>query len=281
MLLGLGHHVGGRVDPDRLARRHQEGQVGGDGPRAAAHVEQALTRAQVGERGTRSNSRRCARCGCAAPTHGARACRSCVHCGVPEMPEMQALSERLDALLAGADPRPGRPARVLLPQDLRPVARLPQGPTAPARSAAGPSTSSGSSTTATGWCCICPRRAGSTSRSRPRRRSPVVPVARFVFATGRAPGSTGRAWACWCASTARSARRRGGCWRRATRARWPGWGPRSGSEAFAEFIRTSDSRRHLTTDLRDQHVVAGIGRGLGRRHSAPGQAVALRLAALA
>jgi formamidopyrimidine-DNA glycosylase len=42
-----------------------------------------------------------------------------------------------------------------------------------------------------------------------------------------------------------------------------GLGPEVGSEAFAEFIRTSDSRRHLTTDLRDQHVVAGIGRGWG------------------
>jgi formamidopyrimidine-DNA glycosylase len=42
-----------------------------------------------------------------------------------------------------------------------------------------------------------------------------------------------------------------------------GLGPEVGSEGFAEFIRTSDSRRHLTTDLRDQHVVAGIGRGWG------------------
>jgi formamidopyrimidine-DNA glycosylase len=42
-----------------------------------------------------------------------------------------------------------------------------------------------------------------------------------------------------------------------------GLGPEPGSDAFADFIRTSDSRRHLTTDLRDQHVVAGIGRGWG------------------
>jgi formamidopyrimidine-DNA glycosylase len=42
-----------------------------------------------------------------------------------------------------------------------------------------------------------------------------------------------------------------------------GLGPEIGSEAFAEFIRTSDSRRHLTTDLRDQRVLAGIGRGWG------------------
>jgi formamidopyrimidine-DNA glycosylase len=42
-----------------------------------------------------------------------------------------------------------------------------------------------------------------------------------------------------------------------------GLGPEPGSEAFAVIIRTSDSRRRLTTDLRDQHVVAGIGRGWG------------------
>jgi formamidopyrimidine-DNA glycosylase len=42
-----------------------------------------------------------------------------------------------------------------------------------------------------------------------------------------------------------------------------GLGPEPGSAEFAEFIRTSDSRRRLTTDLRDQHVVAGIGRGWG------------------
>ena len=40
-------------------------------------------------------------------------------------------------------------------------------------------------------------------------------------------------------------------------------GPEPGTEEFAEFIRTSDSNRHLTTDLRDQHTVSGIGRGWG------------------
>ena len=42
-----------------------------------------------------------------------------------------------------------------------------------------------------------------------------------------------------------------------------GLGPEPGSEEFAAFVRTSDSNRHLTTDLRDQHVVSGIGRGWG------------------
>lgn len=40
-------------------------------------------------------------------------------------------------------------------------------------------------------------------------------------------------------------------------------GPEPGSESFADIIRTSESRRRLTTDLRDQHVLAGIGRGWG------------------
>jgi formamidopyrimidine-DNA glycosylase len=42
-----------------------------------------------------------------------------------------------------------------------------------------------------------------------------------------------------------------------------GLGPEPGTEAFAEIIRTSVSRRRLTTDLRDQHVMSGIGRGWG------------------
>ncbi|MGH3733366.1 MAG: Fpg/Nei family DNA glycosylase [Acidimicrobiales bacterium] len=42
-----------------------------------------------------------------------------------------------------------------------------------------------------------------------------------------------------------------------------GLGPEAGSESFAEFISRSDSRRRLTTELRDQHVVSGIGRGWG------------------
>jgi formamidopyrimidine-DNA glycosylase len=42
-----------------------------------------------------------------------------------------------------------------------------------------------------------------------------------------------------------------------------GLGPEPRSEAFAQIILTSDSRRRLTTDLRDQHVLSGIGRGWG------------------
>jgi len=42
-----------------------------------------------------------------------------------------------------------------------------------------------------------------------------------------------------------------------------GLGPEPGSAEFAELVRTSTSSRRLHTDLRDQRVVAGIGRGWG------------------
>ncbi len=53
-----------------------------------------------------------------------------------------------------------------------------------------------------------------------------------------------------------------------------GLGPEAGSPEFAEFIRTSLSARRLHSDLRDQHVVSGIGRGWGddllhRAHLSP------------
>jgi formamidopyrimidine-DNA glycosylase len=42
-----------------------------------------------------------------------------------------------------------------------------------------------------------------------------------------------------------------------------GLGPEPGSPEFAQLVRTSASARRLHTDLRDQHVVSGIGRGWG------------------
>lgn len=53
-----------------------------------------------------------------------------------------------------------------------------------------------------------------------------------------------------------------------------GLGPEPGTPEFAELIRTSDSNRRLHSDLRDQHVIAGIGRGWGddilhRAHLSP------------
>src|SRR5207237_575761 len=40
-----------------------------------------------------------------------------------------------------------------------------------------------------------------------------------------------------------------------------GLGPEPFSDEFAEMMRTSDDRRRVHTILRDQHTVAGIGRG--------------------
>jgi formamidopyrimidine-DNA glycosylase len=53
-----------------------------------------------------------------------------------------------------------------------------------------------------------------------------------------------------------------------------GLGPEPDSPAFAKLIRTSTSNRRLHSDLRDQRVVAGIGRGWGddilhRAHLSP------------
>ena len=42
-----------------------------------------------------------------------------------------------------------------------------------------------------------------------------------------------------------------------------GLGPEPDSEEFARLVRSSNSSRRLHTDLRDQRVVAGIGRGWG------------------
>jgi formamidopyrimidine-DNA glycosylase len=42
-----------------------------------------------------------------------------------------------------------------------------------------------------------------------------------------------------------------------------GLGPEPDAPAFADLVRTSTSGRRLHSDLRDQHVVAGIGRGWG------------------
>jgi formamidopyrimidine-DNA glycosylase len=53
-----------------------------------------------------------------------------------------------------------------------------------------------------------------------------------------------------------------------------GLGPEPGSSEFADLIRTSESNRRLHSDLRDQHVISGIGRGWGddilhRAHLSP------------
>ena len=96
----------------------------------------------------------------------------------------------------------------------------------------------------------------------PKKTKPRGSVARFVFGQGDA-GLDGEGVGILIREY--GTQRKASWWVLAPGDEGPlnGLGPEVGSEAFADFIRTSDSRRHLTTDLRDQHVVAGIGRGWG------------------
>jgi formamidopyrimidine-DNA glycosylase len=180
---------------------------------------------------------------------------------VPELPEMQALAERLDALLAGTtlrradllgfsslktyDPSPdslrgrrllsvGRRAKYLVWQfngGARVVVHLSQ--------------------------------AGRLDiEEPPKKTKPRGSVARFVFGRGDAGLDTE---GIGILVREHGTQRKASWWVLAPGDEGPlaGLGPEPGSDEFAAFIRTSDSRRHLTTDLRDQHVVAGIGRGWG------------------
>ena len=96
----------------------------------------------------------------------------------------------------------------------------------------------------------------------PKKTKPRGSVARFVFGQGDA-GLDGEGVGILVREY--GTQRKASWWVLAPGDDGPleGLGPEVASAAFAEFIRTSDSRRHLTTDLRDQHVVAGIGRGWG------------------
>ncbi len=94
----------------------------------------------------------------------------------------------------------------------------------------------------------------------PKKTKPRGAVARFTFTTaGPSPSRVG------VLVREYGTQRKASWWMLAPGDDGPlsGLGPEPGSDEFAAFIRTSDSRRHLTTDLRDQHVVAGIGRGWG------------------
>ena len=94
----------------------------------------------------------------------------------------------------------------------------------------------------------------------PKKTKPRGAVARFTFTTSTASPAT-------LAVLVREygTQRKASWWVLAPGDEGPlaGLGPEPGSDEFADFIRTSDSRRHLTTDLRDQHVVSGVGRGWG------------------
>jgi formamidopyrimidine-DNA glycosylase len=172
------------------------------------------------------------------------------------MPEMQALSERLDALLTGA---------TLERADLLGFSSLKTyAPT--------PESLYGHTLRAVGrrakylvWefddgnrMVLHLSQAGRLDiEEPPKKTKPRGAVARFTFTTVSSTiGVLVREY---------GTQRKASWWVLAPGDEGPlaGLGPEPGSDEFAAFIRTSDSRRHLTTDLRDQHVVSGIGRGWG------------------
>lgn len=96
----------------------------------------------------------------------------------------------------------------------------------------------------------------------PKKTKPRGAVARFVFGRGDA-GLDGPGVGILVREY--GSQRKASWWVLAPGDEGPleGLGPEPGSDEFAALIRTSDSRRHLTTDLRDQRTVSGIGRGWG------------------
>ena len=175
------------------------------------------------------------------------------------MPEMQALSERLDALLTGA---------TLERADLLGFSSLKTYAPSPDDLTGHQVVSVGRRAKYLVWefddgnrMVLHLSQAGRLDiEEPPKKTKPRGAVARFTFRTaGEGPSTV--------ALLVREygTQRKASWWVLAPDDDGPldGLGPEVGSPAFAEFIRTSDSRRHLTTDLRDQHVVAGIGRGWG------------------
>ncbi len=175
------------------------------------------------------------------------------------MPEMQALSERLDALLAGA---------TLERADLLGFSSLKTYAPAPGDLLGHRVRAVGRRAKYLVWefddgnrMVLHLSQAGRLDiEEPPKKTKPRGAVARFTFTTAGPSPST-------VAVLVREygTQRKASWWVLAPGDEGPlaGLGPEPGSDEFAAFIRTSDSRRHLTTDLRDQHVVSGIGRGWG------------------
>jgi formamidopyrimidine-DNA glycosylase len=93
----------------------------------------------------------------------------------------------------------------------------------------------------------------------PKKTRPRGSVARFVF------GASGGSGQLAVLVREHGTQRKASWWVLAGDDEGPlaGLGPEPGSPEFAELIRTSNSKRRLHSDLRDQHVVSGIGRGWG------------------
>ena len=175
------------------------------------------------------------------------------------MPEMQALSERLDGLLAGS---------TLDRADLLGFSSLKTYAPTPDELYGHTLLSVGRRAKYLVWefddgkrMVLHLSQAGRLDiEDPPKKTKPRGAVARFTFTTtGPSPSTVG------VLVREYGTQRKASWWMLAPGDDGPlsGLGPEPGSDEFAAFIRTSDSRRHLTTDLRDQHVVAGIGRGWG------------------
>ncbi len=177
---------------------------------------------------------------------------------MPELPEMQALAERLDAFLAGrtldgvdllgfSSLRTYEPGTDdLIGQTLRGVTR--RGKYLIFAMANGLR------------IVIHLSQAGRLDTETPSKTTrPRGAVARFTFDGHAAP--EGRAILIREYGTQRKA----SWWVLARGDDGPlaGLGPEPDSLEFADLIRTSTSGRRLYRDLRDQHVIAGIGRGWG------------------
>ena len=180
---------------------------------------------------------------------------------MPELPEMQALAERLDARLAG---------RRLRRADLLGFSSLKTYEPSPDSLKGATLRSVGRRAKYLVWefdtgtrVVLHLSQAGRVDiEDPPKKTKPRGSVARFVFGEGVAGTD---ASGVGVLVREHGTQRKASWWVLAPGEEGPlaGLGPEPGSEEFASFIRTSDSNRHLTTDLRDQHVVSGIGRGWG------------------
>jgi formamidopyrimidine-DNA glycosylase len=184
-----------------------------------------------------------------------------IHCGVPELPEMQALSERLNAVLVGTTLRR---ADLLGFSSLKTYAPTPeslhhQKLISVSRRAKYLVWEFENGTR----IVLHLSQAGRLDiEYPPKTTKPRGAAVRFEFTRdedGPERANIG------VLVREHGTQRKASWWVLAAGDEGPllGLGPEPGSEAFAEIIRTSDSRRRLTTDLRDQHFVSGIGRGWG------------------
>jgi formamidopyrimidine-DNA glycosylase len=180
---------------------------------------------------------------------------------VPELPEMQALAERLDALLAGT---------TLLRADVLGFSSLKTYAPSPDSLLQHRLVSVSRRAKYLMWefddgnrVVLHLSQAGRVDVEQPPKLTrPRGSAVRFVFGRGGA-GFEGPGVGVLVREY--GTQRKAAWWVLTPEEEGPlaGLGPEPGSEEFAELIRTRTSKRRLTTDLRDQHVMSGIGRGWG------------------